>query len=110
MDLLPRKRVVVAVEPRLLADTLMRALGTVEGLEITLHLDDGSVQVRGTDCDIALVSGSSAPELRAPVVVRIPTHSSGAGSGTVETAGASRTFHFAGLGDLTDLIIGLARS
>lgn len=98
----------VAVEPRLFGEALVRALTAVEGLDVTLHLDERALEVSGGEYDIALVSGSLRADWGARAIVRLPDEP-GAGSGTVEIGADRRTFHFAGLIDVTDLIAELAR-
>lgn len=96
-------RVVVAVEPRLYGDTLVRAL-TAHDLDVTLYLDGGHLRVSGDGYDVALVSGTLPSDLDAEVVVRLPSGADGAGSAMVEVGEDRRSFRVDGPGDVAALV------
>jgi hypothetical protein len=65
-----RRRVVIAVSPRLLGDTLSRALDRDE-LEIVVVTEKGSESFRG-HADVLIVSEPEPAGLAAEVVIHLP--------------------------------------
>jgi len=65
-----RRRVVIAVSPRLLGDTLSRALDRDE-LEIVVMTEKGSESFRG-HADVLIVSDAEPADLGAEVVIHLP--------------------------------------
>lgn len=87
-------RVAIVVEPRLLAETLHRALRRPE-LDVVIYLD----HVGPDDAfDAAVVLGSAPEGMRADVVVTLPD---GLGEGSITTADGTQTVL---LGDLAAVV------
>ena len=99
---LGRRRVVVAVEPRLLADALARALERTD-VDVVIHLDSRDVHVGTAEFDLALVSGDTLPDgVGADVVVYLPDGVTG--DAVVQRQGDRRTARVGGLAALDRLI------
>lgn len=82
-----RRRLLVAVSPRLLGDTLARVLAHKSGLEVVLHTDDGQPDGAGTprQFDIGIVSGDLPEGISVDVLVRLPNTPTGAGVGRLRS-------------------------
>ena len=93
---------VVAVEPRLLGDTLARALER-SGIDVVIHLDSGAVTASASVFDLALTTGVSLPDgVDADVIVHLPEGPSG--DVVIERAGVYRTATIGGFTSLNGLI------
>jgi hypothetical protein len=97
----PPLRVAVAAAPPLLADTL-RVLMADEVTQVTLLTDRTSERF-----DVAIVTDGGAPEVRAPVRIRLDESATSSGGGTAQLPdGVERVLD--DLAALLDFVHGLA--
>lgn len=94
------RRIMVAVNPRLLADTLVRALARPD-VEVVLDPEDD----RAGTYDLAVVSSALPPAITAEVVVTLPDPAAGT-QGSITTVEGTEP---AVLGDLASLLEALNR-
>jgi hypothetical protein len=95
-------RVFVAADPPMLTDLLARVLDRPD-LEIVV--DRGHTIEVGTErFEVAVISGSLPPHIRAEVVIRLPDTLGGAGVAVVETEGRRRRVRVSDMTDLTRLL------
>ncbi len=93
------RRVLVAVQPRLLADTIARAIAAPD---VDVIIDLASAE--GGHFDVAVVSGDRNKDVPADAVVRLPTD--GAAEGSITTPSGTEP---AAVGDLPRLLEALHR-
>lgn len=96
------RRVVIVVEPRLLADTLARAL---HGSDIEVTLSLATSPGESETFDVAVVKGAVGQEITADVIVRLPDPEA-AEVGSITTADGTEP---AVLNDLASLLETLNR-
>lgn len=89
-------RVVIAVQPRLLADSLARALRS-DGVDVVVWLDTQDDRL----FDMAIIMDSTPQPPDAPVVVRLPSADDATAEGSVTTVDGTQA---ALLDDLRGLI------
>ena len=98
------RRVVIAVEPRLLADTLVRALERPD-VHIVVTLDPAPDEAAVQPFDVAVVTDDLPAGVRADVVLRL-SGTADMTDGSVTTVDGTQP---AALGDLTGLLQTLNR-
>ena len=98
------RRVVIAVEPRLLADTLVRALERPD-VHVVVTLDPPSTEIPAQAFDVAVVTDDLPVGVSAEVVLRL-SGAAGMADGSVTTVEGTQP---AALGDLIGLLETLNR-
>lgn len=98
------RRVVIAVEPRLLADALMRALDSPD-LHVVVTLDPPPAETSAQPFDVAVVTDDLPAGITADVVLRL-SGTAGMTQGSVTTVEGT---HPAALRDLAGLLETLNR-
>jgi hypothetical protein len=98
------RRVMIAVEPRLLADTLVRALQTPD-VDVVVTLDSPMVETPAQPYDVAIVMDRLPTGVRADVVLRL-AGAAGMTEGSVTTVEGTEA---AALRDLSGLLETLNR-
>lgn len=93
----PAPRLLIAVEPRLFADALARALRTGYEIVIADVSTPPSPAVEAMHFDTAIVSDRLPPGVSADRWLRLPEASSGTGLGTLRTGAVERPVPVGGL-------------
>jgi hypothetical protein len=87
------RRVIIAVQPRLLADTLARALG-LDDVDVVIGLEPATPGE--ADFDLAVVMGDLPPGVHADIVIQLPSDE-GSAAGSVTTSEGTQPALFADL-------------
>lgn len=100
----PVRRLLIAVEPRLFADALARALRTdyeiiVADISSVSFPDSGQMHV-----DAAIVSGALPPGISVDRLLRLPEASSGTGTATLRTGTVERPVTVGGLASIAAVL------
>lgn len=88
MSVATRRRLLIAVSPRLLGDTLARTLATGGGFEVVHYSpeDIDNPSMTGTTFDVGVVTGDLPAGVSVGVLVRLPETPTGAGIGRIRTS------------------------
>ena len=88
----PPRRLLVAVSPRLLGDTLARALATATSFEVVVYTEDGVAAPGDANgaFDLAVVSGDLPQGVTVDIVLSLPDTPTGAGIGRVRSGLSER--------------------
>jgi hypothetical protein len=100
----PAKRLLIAVEPRLFADALARALRTDYEIVIVDVSQPTSPPVEPTHFDAAIVSDEPPPGLSVERLLRLPGASSGTGLGMLRTGAVERPVAVGGLAAIVSVL------
>lgn len=93
----PAQRLMIAVEPRLFADALARALRRDYEVVIADMSTWSSPPAEHTHFDVAVVSDRLPPGVSVDRVLRLPESGSGTGIGVLRSGAAERTVAIGGL-------------
>lgn len=99
----PGSRVLVAVEPHVLADALAGVLAGSGDDVVVLEPESSPTSVAG-DYDVAVVTIVLPDDVHAEVIIELPDDAGGRGTGTVREGGASRSVRIDSLADLLELL------
>ena len=99
----PGVRVVVAVQPRLYADVLVRLLEE-EGLDVVIYPERSGLEAEAGAFDVAVVSAAVPGDVAAYVVIRLPATATAAGTGSVRVGGQEHPVDIAGPRMIIDLV------
>lgn len=100
----PAKRLLIAVEPRLFADALARALRTDYEIVIADVSASTSPPAEPTHFDAAIVSAHLPAEVSVERLLRLPEASSGTGVGTLRTGAVERQVAVGGLAAIVSVL------
>jgi hypothetical protein len=93
----PAKRLLIAVEPRLFADALARALRTDYEIVVADVSIPASLSAEPAHFDAGIVSGELPDGVSVERLLRLPAASSGTGLGTLRTGTVERPVAVGGL-------------
>lgn len=100
----PAKRLLIAVEPRLFADALARALRTDYEIVIADVSAPASPVTEHAHFDVAIVSTELPAGVSVERLLRLPEASSGTGFGTLRTGAVERPVAVGGLAAIVSVL------